>query len=168
MRRKYIPHYHSRKRKQFKYEKRKPAVIRWKLAEYERLGGVCPECGSKMHWPDPGGYGNPGLHAVTIDHIIPIDQGGHNEITNYALLCWMCNQNKDLKRKYGARAILVTEENKGMIRGRRHYAESRLYWEHRLDRANLFLRRRVCAFPYIKNVFIHLANNETIDKPLDL
>ena len=161
--------YHNRnKRKQFGYLKRKPAFIRWRRAEFGRLGGKCPECGCEMFIPRPWEGGNPGLRAATVDHIVPIEEGGLNRFNNYALMCWRCNQNKDLVRKYGARAILITEENGKPRRGRRHNADSRLYWEHRLDRANLFLRRRICAFPYIKNVFIHLANNEEVDKPLDL
>lgn len=161
-------HYNRNQRKRFSYLKKKPEFIRWRRAEFERLVGKCPRCGCEMFLPQPWQGGTQGLRVATVDHIVPIEEGGRNEFSNYALMCWKCNQNKDLIRKYGARAVLITEENGKPRRGRRHNADSRLYWEHRLDRANLFLRRRICAFPYIKNVFIHLANNEEVDKPLDL
>lgn len=47
---------------------------------YERDGNKCIKCGS--------------MENLTIDHIIPLSEGGTHYHTNLQTLCWDCNQKK--------------------------------------------------------------------------
>lgn len=44
---------------------------------------ICAKCGS--------------FDKLQIDHIISIDKGGKNEISNIQILCWVCNRQKSNK-----------------------------------------------------------------------
>ena len=55
-------------------------TIAQKRALQEAQGGHCAYCGR--------------LEEITIDHIIPISQGGSNDISNICFACWRCNLSK--------------------------------------------------------------------------
>lgn len=50
---------------------------------YKRDGFTCQFCGVRKN-----------LKELTIDHLVPITRGGHDEITNYITSCQKCNQRK--------------------------------------------------------------------------
>lgn len=50
---------------------------------YERDNYICQYCGNRF---------NPEM--LSIDHLIPVSLGGHNEITNYVTCCRSCNSRK--------------------------------------------------------------------------
>ena len=54
---------------------------RWEI--YERDGGICYLCGE---WVSDETY--------TIDHTIPISQGGEDTYDNVAVAHWRCNSSK--------------------------------------------------------------------------
>jgi hypothetical protein len=54
-----------------------------RLEVFERDDFTCQFCGTKL---------SPEL--LTIDHLIPISLGGHDEMTNYISCCSTCNQSK--------------------------------------------------------------------------
>jgi len=62
--------------------KRSVSVYRRKLVK-ERDSYTCQICGKKE-----------GDTLLMVDHIIPIAQGGYNEIDNLQTLCWECNLKK--------------------------------------------------------------------------
>ena len=51
---------------------------------YRRDNGICQLCGEKLQYED-----------MTIDHAIPLSDGGRNEISNYQCSCLACNQLKN-------------------------------------------------------------------------
>ena len=58
-----------------------PKTIRQEV--YKRDGFACQFCGAQPHPRD-----------LTIDHLVPVSRGGHDEITNYLTSCKACNQRK--------------------------------------------------------------------------
>lgn len=59
-------------------------LLRKKRILFNRGGPFCQRCGGVFGWK-----------LLTIDHIRPISQGGHQRaIGNLQLLCWQCNQDK--------------------------------------------------------------------------
>lgn len=50
---------------------------------YEASDKKCAICGKPLE-----------LSEITIDHIVPLSRGGSNEIDNYRILCYSCNQFK--------------------------------------------------------------------------
>lgn len=68
------------------YEARRQAANRFtsnegvRRAVFERCGAVCVDCGSK--------------ERLTLDHIIPVVEGGRDEISNIQVLCLPCNSAK--------------------------------------------------------------------------
>ena len=57
---------------------------------YQRCHGICPECGRKMLLNNPRA-----INAyMTVDHIVPLSEGGTNNIGNLRGLCRECNRNR--------------------------------------------------------------------------
>ena len=54
-----------------------------RLAVYKRDNGICQICGKPLT-----------LDNFTIDHIVPLNRGGINDIDNYRCTCRRCNQFK--------------------------------------------------------------------------
>ncbi len=58
---------------------------------FEKDKGICQLCGLKINqnveWPDP--------RSATIDHIIPVSEGGKNSYENAQLTCLKCNNDKN-------------------------------------------------------------------------
>ncbi|MGJ3253797.1 MAG: HNH endonuclease [Elainellaceae cyanobacterium] len=51
----------------------------------QRAQGLCEYCHCSEAWQ---------YVAFTVDHIIPLDEGGSNELNNLALACFHCNRRK--------------------------------------------------------------------------
>jgi len=64
------------------------AEFRIKLATYDR----CPICGRL--WKDVPFSKGKAKYKITEDHIIPLVEGGTNDITNIQPLCYQCNFKK--------------------------------------------------------------------------
>ena len=47
---------------------------------YKKYHGICQICGTEISYEE-----------MTIDHIIPLDAGGKNELANYQCTCRVCN-----------------------------------------------------------------------------
>jgi len=58
-----------------------PKAVRHEV--YKRDGCICQFCGAKRQ-----------PRELTIDHLVPVSRGGHDEITNYLTACKACNQRK--------------------------------------------------------------------------
>lgn len=56
---------------------------------FEKSNGKCAICGMPLSLNHHSEY-----NYATIDHIIPLDKGGKNEISNYQATCVKCNQIK--------------------------------------------------------------------------
>ena len=54
---------------------------RWRV--YTRDAGACQICGRQLQFEE-----------MTIDHIIPLEAGGKNELANYQCACRTCNRMK--------------------------------------------------------------------------
>ena len=50
---------------------------------YKKYHGICQICGTEISYEE-----------MTIDHIIPLDAGGKNELANYQCTCRVCNSMK--------------------------------------------------------------------------
>lgn len=61
-----------------------------KRAVYYRDRGRCQHCGKDLS----GQFSIPEDGALHYDHIIPLEQGGTNDATNFQLLCGKCNLKK--------------------------------------------------------------------------
>ena len=57
---------------------------------FRRAKGICNKCGAKLSLR----YMNPNPLAPTVDHIVPIAQGGEHSYKNAQLLCLACNTGK--------------------------------------------------------------------------
>lgn len=44
--------------------------------------------------PTPNERSLTGVGFATVDHLVPLDQGGSNKLHNFVLCCWECNQQK--------------------------------------------------------------------------
>ncbi len=70
-------------------------LTRRKRACRERLfveqGGRCYYCAKEIDMGKPTGHGDHG----TIDHRLPLAQGGTNDQGNFVLACFRCNHVKD-------------------------------------------------------------------------
>lgn len=60
-----------------KYSKEERKIL------YERSGGRCALCGRRLT-----------LEEVTLDHILPISEGGCDDMNNLQIACFDCNQFK--------------------------------------------------------------------------
>lgn len=67
-----------------KVEAREAFTYEYKLKIAKKTDGVCSHCGKKI---EVGGQ-------FTVDHVIPISQGGTNDYDNLTPLCRDCNQEK--------------------------------------------------------------------------
>ena len=54
-----------------------------KKSLYKRYGGRCAICGKPVSYDD-----------MTVDHIVPLSQGGNNHFANLQLACLPCNRMK--------------------------------------------------------------------------
>lgn len=69
---------------------RKKLETRVKLTNNEKLNvyiqckNLCAHCGRHLEF----------YHDMTVDHVIPLNKGGKNELRNYVALCEDCNQAK--------------------------------------------------------------------------
>lgn len=69
--------------------KKKSAVKRKHYSEeqrrtiYEKADGCCQLCGRRI-----------GFHDMTVDHIIPLEKGGSNDLDNIQAACAVCNRFK--------------------------------------------------------------------------
>ena len=50
---------------------------------YKKYHGICQICGTEISYEE-----------MTIDHIIPLEAGGKNELANYQCACRTCNRMK--------------------------------------------------------------------------
>lgn len=87
-------------RRAFSYKKKTSEFRQWFADELERLGGRCPWCGVVMMIP----VRNVTLHfhidyLATVDHIIPIVEGGDNNYENLRVICANCNWLVEEKRR---------------------------------------------------------------------
>ncbi len=81
----------------FKAKMMKPSMRKWIKCQFEKIGGKCPQCGSDMWMPYsfmPNEKRNPTM--LTIDHIIPLADGGTNKYSNLRLMCKGCNLHRAL------------------------------------------------------------------------
>lgn len=62
---------------------RKPISTRTRFEVFKRDGFVCQYCGS-----------HPPLCILHVDHIVPVKEGGKNEMGNFATACDQCNRGK--------------------------------------------------------------------------
>lgn len=52
-----------------------------RISVYQRDNGICQICGKPL-----------GLDDFTVDHIVPLNRGGLNDMSNYRCVCWRCNE----------------------------------------------------------------------------
>jgi hypothetical protein len=64
-------------------ESRELIDFKTKFSVYLACGQRCVHCGRRMAVDD-----------LTVEHVIPLNKGGKNEVRNYAVLCKPCNQAK--------------------------------------------------------------------------
>lgn len=61
-----------------------------------RDGLDCSLCGKRMDFSTPHNnadpWKEPGARIATIDHVIPVSQGGTDDMSNLRLACLRCNQ----------------------------------------------------------------------------
>lgn len=84
---------------------------KWRARRYydlcHRDGCFCRSCGEKGHsiWRRAGVYNNPewgnarytvvnGSSSLEVDHVVPLSEGGTNDIDNLWLLCIDCHKRK--------------------------------------------------------------------------
>ncbi len=75
---------------------KRPALNRGKVRQRlrRRDGDLCCWCHEPMEfdWPPPGVARAPNL--ATIEHIMPLSEGGANTYDNFALACDRCNSSR--------------------------------------------------------------------------
>lgn len=67
-----------------KIEERIQLTNNERLTVYIDCQNKCAHCGKHLHYPED----------VTIDHVVPLNKGGRNELRNFVTLCKPCNLDK--------------------------------------------------------------------------
>jgi 5-methylcytosine-specific restriction endonuclease McrA len=65
---------------------------------FEKQNGLCFYCGRPMTKVKHKGDGNPKNSSLTLEHIIPLEDGGTNRLENLAASCYDCNNKKHRRR----------------------------------------------------------------------
>lgn len=77
-----------------------PAI---KAAIIKRDGWLCHYCGKPMRWKN-GEKGRPEPRGLaTIEHLVPVSEGGSRELDNLVLAHKACNQEQEHKRRHRCR-----------------------------------------------------------------
>ena len=74
--------------------KRKTKTKKITLLIQSRIGLPCPSCGEIM----TGVPGHP--QYATLEHVIPLDHGGTNHISNLDIICNSCNSARNYVKQY--------------------------------------------------------------------
>lgn len=61
---------------------------------WSETGGVCHWCGIQTV-KNPSGTGIQVYNTFTVDHVIPVSQGGTNDRENLVAACYACNQKRN-------------------------------------------------------------------------
>ncbi len=69
----------------------KPAERNWLVRHMERQNGRCAYCGIAMFLPPSRGKAD---RRATLDHVVPIAQGGRDSESNTVAACEACNNAK--------------------------------------------------------------------------
>lgn len=82
--------------------------------------------GVLVYWPIKIGIGVPMTKSVaTVDHIVPISDGGSNEEGNLVASCERCNASRNHSRQVGLR-VIIRMLNDGDVEGAIAYANMML------------------------------------------
>ena len=92
----------ARGRGSFTKKKRTNTFFRWRERTFNAQGGKCLDCGCEMVFPRRNNIYQ-GIDLATVDHIIPLDEGGSNGYENLRLICGECNVKRDRSRLYKKR-----------------------------------------------------------------
>lgn len=93
-----------------------------KIMASENLCGICGQpVDKKLRYPHP--------MSACIDHIIPIDRGGHpSDIHNLQLAHWKCNRAKSNKLIFPAARARTASEEPGMPRNQNRILPLSMDW----------------------------------------
>ena len=72
-------------------DRKKKRLLRNKL--FDKCKGKCPVCNCSMVKTQIGDTHS--KHLATLDHIIPLREGGTNENKNLRIMCRQCNMKRD-------------------------------------------------------------------------
>lgn len=86
----------SPERVAFHHFKKSERFKQWFRKEMQRIEGVCVECQSYMTTNKTEKW-QPDL--ATVDHIIPLEQGGTNDFSNLRIICQKDNYTKGLSEQ---------------------------------------------------------------------
>jgi 5-methylcytosine-specific restriction endonuclease McrA len=77
-----------------------------KLDIWAKTGGLCWYCGTRMQWQGTTKNGGAAATTWTVDHIIPLSQGGTDDLHNLVPCCKSCNSRKQTRGVEYLRQIL--------------------------------------------------------------
>jgi 5-methylcytosine-specific restriction endonuclease McrA len=83
----------------FETKKKTTKFRAWKKKIFQQQLGKCLECGVSMIFPEHRMVIEDRSSVATVDHIVPLSEGGTNGYENFALICKSCNEKKDWEKR---------------------------------------------------------------------
>lgn len=79
-------------------QRRRPRNKAWKNKRkrlWRKQGGKCHYCGTATVEPSSGGAAD---DWATLDHLVPMSEGGSHDESNLVMACYRCNQRRNDER----------------------------------------------------------------------
>jgi len=108
--------------------KRKPLTKAIRFEVFKRDRFTCQYCGRKA--PEV---------VLEVDHIVPVSEGGGNELMNLVTSCFDCNRGKEKKKLDDTSAVMKQRAELDRMAERQEQARMMMQWKHEMEEADTLL-----------------------------